>query len=163
MKNCLKADPCGTLPSTKTQKFPEVSTLYGVGRGGKAGVALGLELNARAFILKDSFFRPGNRKRSSTRYIGRDRAYCPEYCTDACANTCDDVAAGICANQCTECSIVEHRQRWKLELQLGDQDLSLGGGYILVPTINVTLGPYIGYDFEEDSATYGLRFGIFKF
>jgi hypothetical protein len=97
----------GRMKDDSLTKLPEISTLFGVGRGGKFKVAIGIEL-----------FHDRRKPR---------------------------------------------KHRWKLELQIADDELALGLGYILVPVANFTMGPYVGYDFEENHKTYGLRFGIFKF
>jgi hypothetical protein len=103
----MKTDEEGRAESDSITKLPEISTLFGIGRRGKVGVAIGIEL-----------FRPRNRPRNN---------------------------------------------KWKLELQFADDEVSMGFGRIVVPVVNFTVGPYIGYDFEEDNETFGLRFGIFKF
>ena len=108
------ADSTGKLPRTAIQKFPELSTLYGVAHGGEARVALGVEL-----------------------FHNRAKP---------------------------------RKHRWKLELQLADNEIGLGAGYILVRGVNFTLGPFYRWKIDPDQLltgerrkTWGLRAGLFKF
>jgi hypothetical protein len=102
-----RIDDEGKLKIDKISRLPEISTLYGYGRGGTIKLALGIEL-----------------------FHKRDRP---------------------------------RRHKWKLELQLAEDEVALGVSRILVPVANVTVGPYFGLDVKNDKKTYGVRFGIFKF
>jgi hypothetical protein len=87
--------------------MPEISTLFGVGKYGKIGPAIGIEL-----------FHDRSKPR---------------------------------------------RHKWKLELQIAEEELSIGISRIIIPVVNFAVGPYIGRDFEDNETIYGVRFGIFKF
>ena len=87
--------------------MPEISTLFGYGKGGEIKPAIGIE------IFHD---------RSKPR-----------------------------------------RHKWKFELQVAEDELALGVGRIVVPVVNFTIGPYVGFNFEYDDWTLGIRGGIFKF
>jgi hypothetical protein len=100
-------DSDGKMKPDRITRLPEISTLFGYGRGGDVKVAIGIEL-----------FHNRSKPRTS---------------------------------------------RWKLELQVANDELAIGFGHIIVPVVNFTIGPYMGYDFEINQKTYGLRFGVFKF
>ena len=97
----------GKLKSDDIDRLPEISTLFGYGKGGKIKPAIGVEI-----------FHDRSRPR---------------------------------------------RHKWKFEIQVAENELSLGIGRIIVPVVNFTVGPYFGFDFEDEDTTYGVRFGIFKF
>ena len=113
-KKCKLANKDGKLPRTSIQRFPEISTLYGVDRDRDAQIALGIEL-----------------------FHNRAKA---------------------------------RKHRWKFELQLADNEIGLGAGYILVRGVNLTLGPFYRWKIDKDQLaagerrkTWGLRLGLFKF
>ena len=59
-----------------------------------------------------------------------------------------------------------HRPRTsklKWEIHLADQEVGFGFGRIIVPIVNLTVGPYVSWNFKEKSKQVGIRFGIFKF
>lgn len=97
----------GKLKPDPIMKLPEISTLFGVGKGGKIAPAIGIE-------------------------IFHDRTK-------------------------------PRRHKWKFEIQIAEEELSVGVSRIIVPVVNFTIGPYYGYDFGEDDKTFGVRLGIFKF
>lgn len=52
---------------------------------------------------------------------------------------------------------------WKWELNVADSFVGISGGKITVPVINFRVGPFVGYNFEDDNASYGLCASIFDF
>ena len=74
----------------------------------------------------------------------------------------DDVVAGIGIEMFHK----RNRPRsspWKIELQLCPNQVGVYFGRILVPVVNFTIGPFIGYDTKNDRETYGIRMSFFKF
>lgn len=55
------------------------------------------------------------------------------------------------------------KSKWKWQLHLAENHVGIGVGRILIPVINLTAGPFYGYDKKKDSKSYGFRFSIFKF
>lgn len=52
---------------------------------------------------------------------------------------------------------------WKIEMQLSPNQVGVYFGRIIVPVVNFTVGPFVGYDTKNDRETYGLRMSFFKF
>lgn len=55
------------------------------------------------------------------------------------------------------------RGEWKWELDVADSFVAISGGKITVPVINFRVGPFVGYNFNDKNASYGLSASIFDF